>query len=444
MRMPSSHTARRYAPGRNPRRERAIKLLALGALASAWASSGCKSRSYNETEVKAARPADAPPGLGESGERKEPDEERSIARMAELTVELQKIIRERQGKPGDPLRRDAHTKAHGCARAVFEVDPALPEEFRFGVFQPGVRYPAWVRLSNGAPGVTPDTQPSSRGFAVKLLDVDARLSGRDLPAAERAWLLPDRTGAGQDFTFLNHPRFIAKDLKTYIAFSEGLSTEKPLSGFVSLDPAHPRFKPIQAKTLLETVLMPVSNPVGIPYFGQVPYKFRDTAVKYRIDPCGGAAKQERAKKDASGDFLHDAFRDALAAGDVCYDFSLIVQKDPVAQPIEDSNVEWLSDEADVRAGRKFANRTRVARLVIPSQPLPAPATDARCEAMSFNPWHSLAAHKPLGSMGRARLAIYLAGAAARPARIVGESPDAQHEALLARASAFPAAGKELP
>ena len=74
-------------------------------------------------------------------------------------------------------------------RGVFEIDPALPAEFKTGVFQPGLRYPVWIRLSNSAPGSGPDKNPTSRGFAMKLLDVQTRLTSLGLPEDDTRWAL---------------------------------------------------------------------------------------------------------------------------------------------------------------------------------------------------------------------------------------------------------------
>jgi len=43
---------------------------------------------------------------------------------------------------------------------------------------------------------------------------------------------------------------------------------------------------------------------------------------------------------------------------------------------------------------------------IPRQSIDVPGRELACERTSFNPWHSLAAHRPLGAMNRVRRAIY--------------------------------------
>jgi hypothetical protein len=110
--------------------------------------------------------------------------------------------------------------------------------------------------------------------------------------------------------------------------------------------------------------------------------------------------------------------------------SVILQKDPVVQPIEDSHVEWLSDDADIKAQKKFANRMEVGRFIFPPQEFDAPPMERMCEAMSYSPWHSIAAHRPLGNMQRARKAVYLAGASLRPSDRSPQKADRIHQEYL--------------
>ena len=67
--------------------------------------------------------------------------------------------------------------------------------------------------------------------------------------------------------------------------------------------------------------------------------------------------------------------------------------------VEDSIPEWPEDEAPFR---------RVGVLTIDRQTFDTPERNAYCENLSFNPWHSLAAHRPLGMIGRTRRVVYQA------------------------------------
>jgi len=349
--------------------------------------------------------------LGE--ETPEKDESSLIQKIVDTTLELQK---KNEKKGGVVRQRDVHSKAHGCLRGLFEVNPSLPPELTTGVFRPGARYPTWARVSNGAPGPNSDTErQTSRGFALKLLNVPGRK------------LLDQRADApSQDFLFVNGRRFFIKDLATYLKFlraSNNGNTQAVLS-LISLNPL--KWANGELAALIERSKLKIGNPVRVPWFSAVPYKFKDGAVKYRLDRCDHVVDTEIAE-GAQPNYLRDAMLATLKNETVCYDFSIILQKDAEKQPIENSLVEWPSDNVN--------ERITVAKLVIPPQDFTLPETEEQCENMSFNPWHSIPEHRPLGSMNRARKAVYIEASAARrqengvpPNREA--TPDSQHDRLL--------------
>jgi hypothetical protein len=58
----------------------------------------------------------------------------------------------------------------------------------------------------------------------------------------------------------------------------------------------------------------------------------------------------------------------------------------------------------------------VATLHIPPQQVDGSgALATRCETMSFNPWHALAEHRPMGGINRLRKVVYPASTAKRDA-----------------------------
>ena len=56
-------------------------------------------------------------------------------------------------------------------------------------------------------------------------------------------------------------------------------------------------------------------------------------------------------------------------------------------------------------------------LLLDRLDIDAAGRDAACEQISFNPWHTLAEHRPLGSLNRARREIYDAMAQLRASRV---------------------------
>ena len=88
----------------------------------------------------------------------------------------------------------------------------------------------------------------------------------------------------------------------------------------------------------------------------------------------------------------------LRSNEVVFDFLVQVQTDSHAMPVEDASVLW-----PVRRSPRVA----VAKLVIPRQEFDSPAQMLFAENLSYNPWHSVAAHRPLGNQNRARRAVYV-------------------------------------
>src|SRR5262245_24998079 len=82
------------------------------------------------------------------------------------------------------------------------------------------------------------------------------------------------------------------------------------------------------------------------------------------------------------------------------EFDVYVQRyvDDARTPIEGTTVEWKESVAPME---------HVATIVVKSpQDVLAPCRCKFCEDLSFNPWHGLAAHKPLGAVNRVRRSIY--------------------------------------
>ena len=400
-------------------------------------ASACKTPGAQNASVQSApRTSLAPTALGV--EDVAADEAGYIQQLQDLTIDIMKMNQKKMGAP-NPVR-DVHTKTNGCVNGMFEIDPNLDSSLHTGVFQPGARYPVIIRMSPGAPGIIPDNGVTTRGLAMKLLQVDAVLDKYQVPTEERSWLLPQFAGLQQDFTFLNAEQFIIKDLSRYIIFTKELAKGNPLPAFINPNPFHPIFQPRELKLFTDEATQKVANLLGISYFGQLPYKFKDTAFKYRMDPCP-SQKPLPTMNTKDPDYLRKAMTETLKGTTVCYAFSIILQKDANIQPIEDTTIAWPSSDKDIAAHKPTANRTEVGRLTIPPQDFSSDAVEQRCERLSFNPWNGLAAHKPLGNMSRARKAVYLAGAANRPSDRGVQTPDEEQLAILKKYSAYGLAPK---
>ncbi len=280
-------------------------------------------------------------------------------------------------------RRDAHPKSHGCVKAHIDIDNrALSPEERIGLFASNQSYPAWIRFSNGSPLIQVDNQRDVRGMAIKVMEVEGD------KVLER-----HRDEQTQDFLLINGSAFFVKTPADYLQFTKKALDGSPVSFFLSLDPREWRLRELY--NLLSIVGKKPSSPIT-QYWSTTPYALGEgRAVKYSARPCGEFASGW--PKNPGADFLHDSLADALRSDDACFNFMVQRQVHAGGTPIEDSTVNW--DDTD-------SPFLKVATIRIPSQSFDSPEHEAFCEDLSFNPWHTLPEHRPLGNINRTRRVVY--------------------------------------
>jgi hypothetical protein len=98
-------------------------------------------------------------------------------------------------------------------------------------------------------------------------------------------------------------------------------------------------------------------------------------------------------------YLRDAMAATLAARDVEFDILLQLQTDPFLMPIENNAVLWPT---------RLSPRVPAAVLRIPRQTFDSPEQMAFARVLTYNPWHCLPEHRPLGNQSRARRRMYWA------------------------------------
>ena len=142
-------------------------------------------------------PTTPPPELGK--EYPQPDE---AAHTAEI-VRLFSTMTERKYHAGvRPMRRDAHTKAHGLVKAEFTVVDGLPDHARVGLFSQPATYQAWVRYSSAFSSIASDRDIDVRGMAIKVMGVDGEKT-----------LESERHEKTQDFLLIKHSVFFSPIVK---------------------------------------------------------------------------------------------------------------------------------------------------------------------------------------------------------------------------------------
>jgi hypothetical protein len=372
-----------------------------------------------------------------------------------LVVTLERHLHQDYSPPR--VKRDAHPKMHGCVQGEFRVDDAVPADLARGVFaHRGETFRAWVRFSN-AFGLQHDIEFETRGLAIKVLGVAGdRLEGVDL--------VGDDEEGTQDFLMATHDRFFLPNVDEYAEFADAAAAGPMQIGQFFL--WRPRLWR-GFRGLLRSAFVLARNPLAIRYFSQTAYQLGpDRVVKLQARPCrtpalaaalpswwafrvkalGGNAAlflrelhgtKEQAEEFcdryfARRDLLRHAMMSFLPHHDASFEILVQRQTDPLDMPIEDPTKKWTS------------SFHKVATLRIPPQvfwpepgmpPLVASATADMVdlgENMSFNPWHALKDHKPLGGINLARRTVYPAIASLRRSAngVARPAPTAEYDRLL--------------
>jgi hypothetical protein len=310
--------------------------------------------------------------------------ENEIEIAQQIAESIATTVGKRYAEQGPPARRDAHPKAHGCVSAEFRVEDVLPPHLAQGVFVPGKRYPAWIRFSNAdADAHRADAKGDVRGMAIKLLDVPGEKILED-----------DRLAPTQDFMMINDPVFLTDHAEHYLKLVERINSSNPL---VKLS-AGLALGLKGAERALAAQSSRIANPLATRYWSPVPYRLGDPpykqAIKFSAAPCN--AIETELPHDPDPNFLRKAMIDQLQEGDAKFDF-LVQPRTSDAMSVEDSHDEWKEAEAPFH---------KVATITIPKQAFATPERDALAENLSFNPWHALPQHRPLGSVNRIRRVVY--------------------------------------
>ncbi len=315
------------------------------------------------------------------------DEADQLDRIVAIHREVQEHVDRRLR----PVPRGQHPKQHGCVRAEFIVEPRLPANLRHGVFSEARSFHALIRFSNGKQ--SDDRLPDAHGMAIKLLGVE----GEKVLAAEKDALT-------QDFIMIDHPVFFVRNVADYVPlmkdfrrFSMGNIFGKGATGLKFL--LSPDYK---HRILRKTGSKRPDSPLAIRYWSTTPSKLGPLAMKFSVRPDVTGVLPV-AKVD-SKDKLRLAMSEHLVRHEARFDFLVQIQTDPVTMPVEDPTVPW--DEA-------ASPYIKVATIRIPVQSFESDEQMALGENLSYTPWHSLPAHRPLGGINRARREVYEAITARR-------------------------------
>jgi Catalase len=279
--------------------------------------------------------------------------------------------------PSGTMPRDAHPKMHGLVEAEFTVHNDLPDIYKIGVFAQAKTFKTWVRFSNANGAAQPDLKRDIRGIAIKLTQIE----GDKL--TDEPDCLDD-----QDFLLISTDTFLCDGIQTFDGMVKAIqgSWWQKLCFFAT--------HPCVIWQLIKSFKV-FANPLQIRYFSCTPYLLGEHAVKYCVTPA--LQTNDVIPPDPDDNFLRIAMKQQLRTTSAEFVFGIQRQINPSSMPIEDASVLWKET---------LSPFVPVATLRILMQNFDTPERNRQGENMRFSPWHSLAVHRPLGSINRARRLVY--------------------------------------
>lgn len=335
-----------------------------------------------------------------SYEHPEPDEAETIQEIIATMADIQRKTYQSQNH----AIRSVHAKGHAVLSGKLEVYDNLPPYLAQGFFAKPGTYDIIARISTQPGDVLPDSVSTPRGISIKVQGVE----GQHLPGADEL--------TTQDFIVVNSPVFPQK-LKDFLS---------GLKRFDALTNKAGGFKEVFSKALraagevVESVTgsdegvmagmggQLAKHPMGDTYYSQGAFLYGDYMAKFALTPVSPnltALKGQDIDVDSEDDALRHLLKDFFATNGGEWEFGVQLSTDIEKMPVEDASVEWPEDESPYLT---------VGKVTFDPQDAWTPEKVAVVEdKMYFSPWHGLAAHRPLGSIQRARNATYKASAAFR-------------------------------
>ena len=331
-------------------------------------------------------------------EQVEPDEQQTIDGIVKGMTHQSEVVEKREHH----AVRASHAKSSACVTGEMTVFPDLPPELAQGLFARGDTHPVAVRFAQGPGETLGDRVSTHRGMSIKVFGVEGdKLPGHDADT--------------QDFVFATGPTFPSGTAQGFLRDAKRIGAATPLpEGFKSAVSSVAR----NLNKVLNAVATPsakadffghpFSHPLGDSYFSQAPLRHGEHVAKLAAFPASQHQDRLRDwKLDPHQD--EDGFRHAavefFGRHDVVFDLRVQLWANAETQPIEDASVEWPARDSQYRT---------VATIRLPRQD--AYSADRQHyfdETMTFSPAHGLAAHRPLGSVMRARAQVYRAMSAFR-------------------------------
>jgi hypothetical protein len=300
--------------------------------------------------------------------------------------------------------RGAHAKSPGILKGILTVHDDLAPHLRQGLFRTPASYPVVVRFSSAPGDIHGDSVPLPKGMAIKVIGVEGRK------------VLPRHQGdSTQDFQLVNHPVIPFGKISTYALMQRFVELNANDSdgtlvaaGVLAKGAAWALNRVGVESHTLETAAMPHHHILGETFHSMGAVRFGEYIAKISAAPLSAEVRALTGRHynpvhapSIVRTQIREFFRDQGASYELRAQLCTNLEK----MPIEDASVVWSEEDSPHQP---------IAKIVFQPQDTDGPARRVYADdVLSFNPWHCMPEHRPLGSIMRARKAAYESSAAFR-------------------------------
>ena len=312
-------------------------------------------------------------------------------------IETMRSITETTSKDYGHAERSVHAKAHGIFAGTLEIVRSLSPELAQGLFAHPGSHQVVMRISTNPGDILDDAVSAPRGLALKILDVE----GERLPESQGE--------TTQNIIMVNAPAFAAPDAKAFLGSLKQLAAttdkaewaKKLLSA--TLRGVESALEAVGGKSAMLSTMggTPITHPLGDSYYSQTPFRYGEHIAKFALVPVSANLTDltgDKVNTSDRPDALREVIRETMIDGGGTWELRVQLNTDLEAMPIEDASVEWDETASPYRT---------VGRITVePQLSLGTDLAKQIDDETFFSPWHGLAAHRPLGSVNRARRQAY--------------------------------------
>lgn len=303
-----------------------------------------------------------------------------------------------------PARRAAFITMHGGAYGTLKINDHIDPKLAKGIFVPGKEYKVWVRFSSDTPKSTNNgaIKGATAGIGIKLFNVPGVniLDNETWPGVD-----PD-TGettnspaTNVDFVLQNSVVFFAKDAAQMAKFKQAA-----VDG---------NFDTVFAKAPENENLVKILDYMGdqkpeslltSTYWSCIPFELgsQEQWCKYLLVPKQSASSG--TSDPTAKNYLKEDLQQSLKLAPAEFKLKIHYWTD-ASQSIYNANDPWAMTDGTPEA--QDPNIFEVATLTLPKQDITLRGVEDYSESLSYNPWRTIEAHTPVGSIADARRVVYI-------------------------------------